>query len=46
MAKGDVNSVKSRRKVRENKGILQAQVSGQEEAHSVPKMNSFKGQDL
>lgn len=46
MAKGDVNSVKSRREVRENKDILQAQVYGQEESHTVLKMNSFKGWDL
>lgn len=46
MAKGDDNSVKSSRKVRENKDILEAQISGQEEARSVPYMNNFKGWDL
>lgn len=46
MAKGNDNSVKSSRKVGENKDTLEAQISGQEEAHSVPYMNSFKGGDL
>jgi len=46
MAKDDDRSAKSSRKVKENKDIPEAQISGQGEAHNVPYMNSFKGGDL